>query len=85
MLITACQQSCRKVMFSVASVSPSSFPRGCHVTITHDTSDLTIQGLTALSPVQGHPQPWSWPPGHEGSLYGDMGPHCTKSRPGPSP
>ena len=38
---TACQQSCGKVMFLFMFVCPQGGPQ---VTITHDVSDLTIQG-----------------------------------------
>ena len=47
LIITACQQGCGMVMFSVMWVCQST--GGVHVTINHDVLDLTIQG-----------PPWQW-------------------------
>ena len=44
-IITARQQSCGKVMFTVVSVCEQVWGMGgSHVTITHDVLDHTIQG-----------------------------------------
>ena len=51
-VVTACQRSCRKVMFSYMSVHHS-----VHVTITHDALELTKTGPQA--PALG-PPPKTW-------------------------
>ena len=55
-IVTAHQQSYRKVIFSVMSVCPS-VHRGSHVTITHDALDLIVQD-PILAPASPAHQTW---------------------------
>ena len=79
--ITTRQRSYGKVTFSVVSVSHS-VRRGCHVTITHNTLNLTVQKHSiprSIPPLDMAPHctenPWPQPPpGHETSLYRDSSP-----------
>ena len=73
-IITAHQQSCAKVMFSVLSVCQSvilSTGWGSHVTSTNDALDLSIEGFPHLWPQSPIPPP---PLRHGTSLYRDPPP-----------
>ena len=61
-IVTACQRSCGKVMFSVVAVRHSVGGRGSHVAIAHDALDLIVQICTPHFQtwdltVQGTPYP----------------------------
>ena len=64
LLVTARQQSCGKVMCSVVCLSFCLFTmgEGPHVTITHDSLDLPVQGPRAsdLEPPGPSLAPWYW-------------------------
>ena len=77
LIITACQRSFGKAMFSYLSVCPSVCLRGSYVTITYDAFDLTVQLLLDMG---HHCQPTA--PTHGTPLYRDacpldIEPNCT--------
>ena len=82
-IITACKRSYGKVMFSVLSVVQSvilSIWGGFHVAITHDASDLNVQGPDPLQDLPPASEMW-WSRLETYSNLFTWEPHCTPSSP----